>query len=226
MKPKAGEEKKETHEYLKEQNEKLLIKNNSEGYQSQINYEENQEEVFHTNTFVHGSFDEEELEECNENGYVKEKDVSQNEHPMVTVENEPNRIESVSTITDRSFQSNLENYTKRQLFEYIVEIKKRKQDVIDEQEEINAMTLGQVVKCAKYDLFKKVQFIRHKKILDEYESRGSIGRFVMKKLKIKKERRKRFWHTYRQMVRKGIKCQRNVILTNIRRRFLGKVSKQ
>ena len=62
-----------------------------------------------------------------------------------------------------------------------MEIKKRKQDVIDEQEEINAMTLGQVVKCAKYDLFKKVQFIRHKKILDEYESRGSIGRFVMKK---------------------------------------------
>ena len=71
MKPKAGEEKKETHEYLKEQNEKLLIKNNSEGYQSQMNYEENQEEVFHTNTFVNGSFDEEELEECNENGYMK-----------------------------------------------------------------------------------------------------------------------------------------------------------
>jgi len=92
----------------------------------------------------------------------------------------------------------------------------------DEQEEINELTLGQVIKCTKYDLFKKVQFIRHKNILVEYEKKGTIGRFVMKKLKIKKERRKRFWNTYRPMVRKGIKSQRNVIHTNIRRRFLGK----
>ena len=89
------------HEYLKEQNEKLLIKNNSEGYQSQMNYEENQEEVFYTNTFVHGSFDQEELEECNENGYMKEKNPEQNTHnqktdQLFTIENNRRRLHNDS----------------------------------------------------------------------------------------------------------------------------------
>ena len=35
-----------------------------------------------------------------------------------------------------------------------------------------------MIKCTKYDLFKKVQFIRHKNILVEYEKKGTINNRV------------------------------------------------
>ena len=55
---------------------------------------------------------------------------SQNELPMVTKENNLNRIETVSAMTERSFQRNLENYAKKKLFQYIMEIKGSKQTLI------------------------------------------------------------------------------------------------
>ena len=284
-------EKEEKQEQLEERNANLLLKRNSEEYHRYMNNSDNQERGFNTDSFMNGTFDNSELEDCHENGYTKEMNynpvtpnknlvtknppednygreilddtqnvanvsrnvvptvtvandrntlepmsavtapyvtqnianVPNNTIPTVTVANDPNTSEAMSTVTTaRSFESNLDNYSKQQLLYYIKNNKRKKHNLEDEQEEINEMTLGQVIKCAKYDLFKKVQFIRHKNILVEYEKKGTIGRFVMKKLKIKKERRKRFWNTYRPMVRKGIKSQRNVIHTNIRRRFLGK----
>ena len=284
-------EKEEKQEQLEERNANLLLKRNSEEYHRYMNNSDNQEHGFNTNSFMNGTFDNSELEDCHENGYTKEMNynhvtpnknlvpknrpednygreilddtqnvanvsrdvvptvtvandrntlepmsavtapyvtqnianVPNNTIPTVTVANDPNISEAMSTVTTaRSFESNLDNYSKQQLLYYIKNNKRKKHNLEDEQEEINELTLGQVIKCTKYDLFKKVHFIRHKNILVEYEKKGTIGRFVMKKLKIKKERRKRFWNTYRPMVRKGIKSQRNVIHTNIRRRFLGK----
>ena len=138
----------------------------------------------------------------------------------VSVNKDPDRNEEISTVTTRSLESKLEAYSKEQLLQYIVSVGKRKNDELLDLEEINEMTLNQVLKCVKYDLFKRVQFIRHKSVLKEYEKKGSIGRFVMKNLNI--DLKKTFLKTYYSMVRKGIKSQRNVIHTNIRRQFLGK----
>lgn len=140
----------------------------------------------------------------------------------VSVNKDTDINEEISTVTTRSLESKFEAYSKEQLLQYIVSVGIRKNDELLDLEEINEMTLNQVLKCVKYDLFKRVQFIRHKSVLQEYEKKGSIGRFVMKKLNIDKKRRKIFWNTYHPMVRKGIKSQRNVIHTNIRRKFLGK----
>lgn len=138
------------------------------------------------------------------------------------VENDSQKSEQLSALTARSLGSKLETYNKEQLLQYIISIKNGKECQLLDIEEINEMTLISVIKCSKYELFKRIQFIRHQNVLKEYEKKGSIGRFVMNKLKIDKKRRKVFWNTYYPMVRKGIKNQRNVIHTNIRRKFIGK----
>ena len=140
----------------------------------------------------------------------------------VTVENDPNQNEEISTVTARSLETRLETYTREQLLQYIIRIKKTKENELLDVEEINELTLTQVITCAKFELFKRIQFIRHPSLLKDFEKKGSIGRFVMRKLKIKKERRKIFWNTYFNTVRKTVKSQRNIIHTNLRRKFLGK----
>jgi len=140
----------------------------------------------------------------------------------VSVNKDTDINEEISTVTTRSLESKLETYSKEQLLQYIAIVGRKKNDELLNVEEINELTVNQVLKCVKYDLFKRVQFIRHKSVLQEYKKKGSIGRFVMKKLNIEKKRREMFWNTYHPMVRKGIKSQRNIIHTNIRRNFLGK----
>ena len=141
----------------------------------------------------------------------------------IPVEIDPCKNEELSTVTARSLETKFGTYSKSELLKYIINIKKMSRD--NEQtdvEDLNEMTIMNVIKCAKYELFKRVQFIRHRSLLIEYEKKGSIGRFMLKKLKIPKERRKVFWNTYYPAVRKGIKSQRNIIHTCIRRKFLGK----
>ena len=146
---------------------------------------------------------------------------------MVTMENESLLLDNASAISGITLSTNLENYTKTQLLQKIISMKnaarRDKERDRGDCEDINKHTEGQVIKVTKQDLFKRVQFIRHKNLLSDYSKKGSIGRFVMNKLGIEKNRRKRFWNTYGIVVRKGIKAQRNVIHTNIRRRFLGKI---
>ena len=140
-----------------------------------------------------------------------------------TVANDAQNSESISTVTEeKSFQSNLNDKSHEELIGMVMKMRKQKNQDNEDVEEINEMTVNEVFKCAKNDLFKCVQFIRHQSVLREYEKKGSIGRFVMRKLKVKKNRRKIFWNTYFPIVRKGIKSQRNIIHTNIRRKFLGK----
>ena len=110
----------------------------------------------------------------------------------VSVIKDPDRNEEISTVTTRSLESKLEAYSKEQLLQYIVSVGIRKNDELLDLEEINEMTVNQVLKCVKYDLFKRAQFIRHKSVVQEYEKKESIGRFVMKKLNIDKKRRKIF----------------------------------
>ena len=69
----------------------------------------------------------------------------------------------------------------------------------------------------RYNLLDTIMFWRN--IL----KKGSIGRFVMKTLKIKSSRRQIFWNTYSHHVQRGIKSQRNVVHTNLRRKFMGKI---
>ena len=140
-----------------------------------------------------------------------------------TVANDVQNSEIISTVTEeKSFESNLNDKSHEELIGMVMKMRKQKNQDNEDVEEINEMTVNEVFKCAKNDLFKCVQFIRHQSVLREYEKKGSIGRFVMRKLKVKKNRRKRFWNTYFPIVRKGIKSQRNIIHTNIWRKFLGK----
>ena len=146
---------------------------------------------------------------------------------MVTLENESVVLDNASAISGITLSTNLENYTKTQLLQKIISMRnaarRDKERDREDCEDINKHTEGQVIKVTKQDLFKRVQFIRHKNLLSDYSKKGSIGRFVMNKLGVEKNRRKRFWNTYGAVVRKGIKAQRNVVHTNIRRRFLGKI---
>lgn len=141
----------------------------------------------------------------------------------VAIRNDAQNAEIISTVTEeKSFESNLHGKSQEELIGMVMKMRNQKNQDNEDVEEINEMTVNEVFKCAKNDLFKCVQFIRHQSVLREYEKKGSIGRFVMRKLNVKKNRRKRFWNTYFPIVRKGIKSQRNIIHTNIRRKFLGK----
>ena len=92
----------------------------------------------------------------------------------VSVMKDSNRNEEISTGTTRSLESKLEACSKEQLLQYIVSVGKRKNDELLDLEEINEMTLNQVLKCVKYDLFKRVQFIRHKSVLQNMKRRGVL----------------------------------------------------
>ena len=209
--------------------------NAEEDYIHRINTDENQEEIYKprlakfTKKFRRQNSNERNEENKDEYNQIQVtpntnefnyKENSDEQLKTVTVVHDQNKEETISTVSSRSIQTNLSNYTKQQLYQFIVDLKKNtlaKQDI--ETEEINEMTENQVLKFAKNELFKRVQFIRHKNVLYEFKKKGSIGRYVMKKLQVGKERRQVFWNTYRRVVREGIKKQRNVIHTNLRRKF-------
>lgn len=163
------------------------------------------------------------LSQDEQNGDLDENyDCFQNKkYTTVTVDGYGDKRDSESIVSGETLSSKLENYTKEQLFRYICKIRAKKTK--GEVEEVNKITLNEVIKCSKYELFKKIQFIRHHNVLEEYTKKGSIGRFVMKTLKIKSSRRQIFWNTYSHHVRRGIKSQRNVVHTNLRRKFMGKI---
>ena len=163
------------------------------------------------------------LSQDEQNGDIDENyDHFQNKkYTTVTVDGYGDKRDSESIVSSDTLSSKLENYTKEQLFRYICKIRAKKDN--SDVEPVNKITLHEVIKCSKYELFKKIQFIRHHNVLEEYTKKGSIGRFVMKTLKIKSSRRQVFWNTYSHHVRRAIKSQRNVVHTNLRRKFMGKV---
>ena len=87
-------------------------------------------------------------------------------YTTVTVDGYGDKRYSESIVFGKTLSSKLENYTKEQLFRYICKIRAKKTK--GEVEEVNKITLNEVIKCSKYELFKKIQFIRHHNVLEEY----------------------------------------------------------
>ena len=87
---------------------------------------------------------------------------------------------------------------------------------------MNPIQETNLLKTTKFELFRYVQFIRHDSILENYTSKNSIGAFVMNQLGVDTEDRHMFWKTYRHVVRKGIKVQRNITHLALKKQFLCK----
>ena len=87
--------------------------------------------------------------------------------------------------------------------------------------ELNPIQEGHVRKLVKFELWKRIQFIRHTHVLDGYETDGTIGKFVMDRLNIDCNSREGFWECYKHVVRKTLKQQRNVVHSALRRKFVG-----
>ena len=87
---------------------------------------------------------------------------------------------------------------------------------------MNPIQETNLLKTTKFELFRYVQFIRHDSILENYTSKNSIGAFVMNQLGVDAEDRCMFWKTYRHVVRKGIKVQRNITHSALKKQFLSK----
>ena len=88
--------------------------------------------------------------------------------------------------------------------------------------ELNPIQEGQVRKIVKFELWKRIQFIRHTHVLDGYETDGTIGKFVMDRLSIDNNCREGFWDCYKHVVRKTLKQHRNVVHSALRKRFISK----
>ena len=88
----------------------------------------------------------------------------------------------------------------------------------------NPLVETAVKNVVKNNLFPKVQFIRHDHLYNDCKPRYSIGRFVMDKCNIPENdiTREHFWDSYKQIVRKQTKVQRNVVHTALKRKFFGK----
>ena len=87
--------------------------------------------------------------------------------------------------------------------------------------ELNPIQEGHVRKLVKFELWKRIQFVRHTHILDGYETDGTIGKFVMDRLNIDTNCREGFWECYKHVVRKTLKQQRNVVHSALRKKFIG-----
>ena len=109
----------------------------------------------------------------------------------------------------------------------IMEMKKTKLTKTQETS-TNPIIEGTIKHAVKNCLFPKVQFIRYDAIFDDCRSNKSIGKFVMDICNIpdKQEQRELFWNTYKIVVRKQIKIQRNVVHTSLKRKFFGKKSRK
>ena len=87
--------------------------------------------------------------------------------------------------------------------------------------ELNPIQEGHVRKLVKFELWKRIQFVRHTHVLDGYETDGTIGKFVMDRLNIDTNCREGFWECYKHVVRKTLKQQRNVVHSALRKKFIG-----
>ena len=81
---------------------------------------------------------------------------------------------------------------------------------------------GQVQKIFKFELWKRIQFICDKHVLDGYETDGTIGKFGMDRLCIDNNCREGFWDCYKHVVWKTLKQHQNVIHSALRKRFISK----
>ena len=88
--------------------------------------------------------------------------------------------------------------------------------------ELNPIQEGQVRKIVKFELWKRIQFIRHTHVLDGYETDGTIGKFVMDRLSIDNNCREGFWDCYKHVVWKTLKQHQNVVHSALRKRFISK----
>ena len=88
--------------------------------------------------------------------------------------------------------------------------------------ELNAIQEKSVVEVTKKYLFPYCQFIRNADVLDRFESSNSIGKMIMDRVGVKDNIRSNFWYTYKHIVRKAIKQQRNISHNAIRCVFISK----
>ena len=79
-----------------------------------------------------------------------------------------------------------------------------------------------VIETTKKFIFPCQQFLRNQDVLNDFSSRGSIGKVLMDKLDIPSCQRQAFWFTYKNSVRKGIKQQRCIAHNALKEKFLGK----
>lgn len=86
--------------------------------------------------------------------------------------------------------------------------------------ELNSIQEKSVVEVTKKYLFPYCQFIRNADVLDRFESPNSIGNMIMNRIGVKDNIRSNFWYTYKHIVRKAIKQQRNISHNAIRNAFI------
>ena len=86
--------------------------------------------------------------------------------------------------------------------------------------ELNSIQEKSVVEFTKKHLFPYCQFIRNADVLDRFESSNSIGNMIMNCIGVKDNIRSNFWFTYKHIVRKAIKQQRNISHNAIRNVFI------
>ena len=79
-----------------------------------------------------------------------------------------------------------------------------------------------VIETTKKFIFPCQQFLRNQDVLNDYTSRGSLGKVSMDKLDIPACQRQAFWFTYKNSVRKGIKQQQCIAHNALKEKFLGK----
>ena len=91
----------------------------------------------------------------------------------------------------------------------------------------NPLVESTVRSVVKHDLFPKVQFIRHDELFDEFRNNMSIGKLAMDRCNIENNEKKRsdFWETYKVIVRKQVKIQRNIVHNALKKKFFGKYTK-
>ena len=77
--------------------------------------------------------------------------------------------------------------------------------------ELNPIQEGHFRKIVKFELWKRIQLIRHTHVLDAYETDGTIGKFVIDRLSIDNNCREGFWECYKHVVQKTLKQHRNVV---------------
>ena len=88
----------------------------------------------------------------------------------------------------------------------------------------NPLVVTTVKTVVKHNLFPKVQFIRHDDLFNDFRHGLSIGKFVMDRCNIETDEEKRtvFWGTYKPVVRKQVKIQRNIVHNALKKKFFGK----
>ena len=152
---------------------------------------------------------EDDVEYCDEDG-TKTQDIDEREG-IVEMSHKNDEMSSITNSTKRVKGKNIEELLSivQQQERTITSLLNKRGDG-DVCMMMNPIQETNLLKTTKFELFRYVQFIRHDSILENYTSKNSIGAFVMNQLGVDTEDRHMFWKTYRHVVRKGIKVQRNI----------------